>query len=82
MLLRLENICPLPAVRGPERGEHHVGLVYIYFNDETPPSQAQNRVVGVRLEQAGLYQNSAGTELQLLCSACAAVIGSRASGAI
>lgn len=29
-----ENVYPLPAVRGPERGEHRVGLVDIYFNAE------------------------------------------------
>lgn len=34
MLLMSENVYPLAAVRGPERGEHHFGLVDIYFNDE------------------------------------------------
>lgn len=29
-----ENIYPLPAVRGPEQGEHHGGLVDICFNEE------------------------------------------------
>lgn len=64
-----ENVYPLPAVRGPERGEHHVWLVDIYLNEELsagdPAEPGPKGAVGYGWNSQGCYWKREGKELQI-----------------
>lgn len=86
MLLMSENVYPLAAVRGPERGEHHFGLVDIYFNDELsagdPAKPGPGQGGWGMAEKARAFSEESREGTADPSRACVAIGGSRASGAI